>query len=349
MAKFNFSTAVAFATQSAEGTINATLDAITTTLTSAQGLILGHPASGVNKSGLTLGIGRVSDPKAFVGSSFTKPLSDFMRAEIPTFTFAFPFCGSRADAANPVVDDDLIPITGIDALLEGAYMTGAADPGATDAHVYTYGTTFPITALVYFYGNRLELIDCRCSLSIDFTPGAVPICTATVFVGSIADHSKPGYLVPAELTYSEQASVSAPTVVSVANAWQDTRGFSAMTVNINPNIEDVPDSNNVVGSVKDLSDRETTFEGTLFADDSVDEGYEYSQIIAAADGSLDALGWQVGTTTVASGPAKAFTIAASNPELVNYDIASLGQKAGADVSIVAREDVANTEFYLTFV
>lgn len=346
MAKFSFEVAVAFATQTAEGTYDPTLDGITTSITAAQGLVLGDPESGVRQSGLSLAIGRKKREKPFLGSSFTRSLSNFLKAEVRTFTFAMPFCGNRATVSGAPADADAVPIAGLDALLEGAGLVGSAS--GTPGHKYVFGSPNPISALIYYFGNRIELLDCRCALSIEFVPELIPILAATIEVGSVKDHSIPGYGIPATTTYGEQLTVSAPVIEGVANTWQHARGFSTATLAITPTIDDIPDSNAATGVVKEPSDREVTFEGTLFADDTTDEGHEYEQITAEDIATLDALSFLVGDAMTDTNPAEAVGITIPDPEADQATIANLGTKAANDVRLIARSATANSELEIEF-
>lgn len=347
MAKFNAEVAVAFATQSAEGTYNATLDAITTTLTAADGLLLGDPESGVNSSGLSFGAQRGKRDKGFVSGSFTRPLSDFLKAEVPTFTFAVPFCGNRADTTATPVDGDFPALTGIDALLEGAGMVGTNWASGV-GYSYKFGSAaLPISALVYINGNRLELLDCRCSLSIAYEAGNIPILTATIEVGSIKNHAEAS--LPSTLTFGEQATVSAPTITAVANQWQDSRGFQTATLSIAPAIEAISDSNQLTGEVKEQTDRTVSLSATLFADDTTNRIYEYSQLTETSAANLDPLSFTVGAAAVGSDPALAHTISIPTPELDTWTPDAFGTKAGADVNLIARNTVANEELEIIFI
>lgn len=354
MSKFDFEVAVAFGTQEAEGSYNDALDAISSSLSYAEtpgadsqtaGLVLGDPESGVRQSGLALTLGRSRRDKAFIGSSFTRSLSDFLAAEVRTFTFAMPYCGNRADANTPPVDADATPIAGLNALLVGAGLAGGAW-GAGVGWRYQFSPGNPISALVYYFGNRLELLDCRCALAIDFTPGSIPILTATIEVGSIKDHSLAA--LPGTLTYGEQASVTAPSIVSVANTWREARGFSTATLNIAPAFEDIPDSNSATGVVKEQTDREVTFEGTVFADDGTDKGHEYEQLTATDQATLDQLLFTVGDAMTDGNPAEAVRVVINDPEPDEATIAALGSKAAHDVRLIARGSSGDDELSLDF-
>ena len=348
MAKFDFEVAVAFAKQVDDTTYNAGLDAITTTLVASDGLVLGDPDSGVRETGLSLTLGRSKKDKAFVGASFTRSLSDFLKAEVRTFSFSTVFCGNRGTASTPPVDADATPIAGIDALLSGCGLVGAADGGGV-GWLYEFGSPEPISALIYYFGNRLELLSCRTACSISFTPGSVPILNATVEVGSVKEHSVPGYGVPATLTYGDQQSVSAPVIETVAHTWREARGFSEATLNITPTFEEIGDSNATDGIVKEQSNRDVTFEGTIFADDTTDEGHEYEQLTASDIATLDPLSFTVGDAMTDGSVVKAFKVEIDDPEPDEVTIANLGTKAAHSVNLTARSATANKELQLTFI
>ena len=347
MSKFDFEVALAFATQTAEGTYNSTLDGITSSITHSQGLVLGSAAAGVGESGLSFGLAREGEERAVIGSTLSKPLDDFLRATVPTFQFVMPFCGNRADADATPVDANATPIAGLDALLEGMGLVGAAW-GSGVGWRYVYGSPNPISALVYFNGNRMELLDCRVSGKINFPAGGKAILTAEVAVGSIKDHAAGN--VPGTTTYGEQETVSSPVVEGVGHGWRDTRGFQDLTLNLTPNVVDVADSNATDGITKDFDGRETTIEATLFADDSTDKIYDYSQLVETDAANLDQLSFQVGADMVDdTTPAKAVQIVVPKPQLSASEIARLGQKAGSDVNLIARgSGSGNNELEIIF-
>lgn len=347
MAKFAFETAVAFATQTAEGTYNSTLDGLTTSITAAQGLVLGSASAGVRESGLTLGFERVREEKAFLAGSFTRDISDFRKTGVASFTFTMPFTGSRVTVAGAPADADAIPITGLDALLEGMGLTGAAW-GSGVGHQYVFATPNPISALVHVSGNRWELLDCRVAGEIKHTAGAVPILTATIAVGSIKNRAKAA--LPTTLTYGEQSSVSAPKCKAVGFEWPaaDDRGFQEVSLQITPSIEEIGDSNATDGTILEVSSRAVRLVGTLWADDTTDAGYEYDQLIETASGNLDQLSFQVGTAMADTFPAEAYQIVAPKPENAKLDPVNLGTKAAHTVELDLRHDTANSELEINF-
>jgi hypothetical protein len=348
MAKFDFEVAVAFAKQVDEDTYNAGLAGIGVDpdiLADTDGLLLGDPDSGVRETGLSLTLGRSKKDKAFVGASFTRSLSDFLKAEVRTFTFSTVFCGNRGTAATPPIEANATPITGIDALLSGCGLVGVTNP-APVGWLYEFGSPEPISALVYYFGNRLELKSCRTACSIQFTPGSVPILTATVEVGSVNLHQVEGFPV---LDYGNQQDVSAPVIETVAHTWQHARGFSDAALNITPTFVDIGDSNATDGIVKEQSGREVTFEGTIFADDTTNEGHEYEQLTAEAIATLDPLSFAGGDAMTDGSVVEAFKVEIDDPEPDEVTIANLGTKAAHSVKLVARSATANKELQLTFI
>ena len=345
MAKFPFEIAVGFMTETVADTYNATLEAITTSWTAAAGLILGDPESGIGESGLSLTIGRSKRDKAFLSGSFTRSLSDFLKAEVPSFEFSFPFCGSRITVPGAPLDIDAVPIVGLSALLNGAGLAGPSVWGAGVGERFVFGSPLPISALIFYNGNRIRLQGCRCALSIEYTPGSIAIATATIEASQVLAPTVAA--IPSTLTYGEQASVSAPVVQAVANAWQETRGFEELTLSIEPTFEDFPDSNAPTGTIKEQSDRETKISARLFSDDA-DKGYDLEQILATTSGELDTLTFQVGPNMTTGNPAVAHQVNVPQPELLTTSPQKLGTKAGTEIELAARHTTANFELEIIF-
>jgi hypothetical protein len=369
MAKVAFDIAVGFATQADEvtyadgvGASSADLDGISGTWggdpdTTDEGLLLGDPESGIGESGLSFSVGRRSRDKAVLAGSFTRPISDWLAAEVRTFSFSFPFVGSkRTTTVTTPVDADFPLGVGADAIMEAFGFQGAAW-GAGVGHSYKFDTAnaLPISALIYYYGNRLELLNCRGkTLSIEYTPGGIAVATAEFAVGSIKDPALTDVPLSAvalpALTYGQQADVNTPPVESVAHAWQNTRGFQSLTLTVNNTVDDIPDSNAVDGIVKETSAREVTIEAELFVDGTGEgEVYELEQAFADAVGDLDALSFTVGTPeTTGLLPAVAHTVSIPTPELDETEPGKFGSKAGNTVSLIARAATANDELEIIF-
>jgi len=360
MAKFAFDVAAAFAPQVAEGTYNANLDAIVATLdgdpdATDDGLLLGDSGSGVGESGLSLSIGRRSRDKAVIGASFTRSLSDFLAAEVRTFSFSWPWGGGlKTTTITTPVDADFLPLTGVHALLNGVGLQAAVWGSGVGYSIVPDNTVFPFSALVYYFGNRLELLDCRCSsLAIKYTPGTIAIATAEIVVGSIKDPSSK-VITPVALPtldYGAQATQSMPTIESIGNAWNATRGFSDLTLTFAPTIDDIPDSNAVDGIVKEPSAMEIGVEATLFADDAGSgETFELSQALSDAIGDLLPLTFTVGSAaTGAQELALGHSVTIADPELDETAMEKLGSKAANTIKLIARSATANGEIEINLI
>lgn len=353
MAKSDFGVVVAFATQAAEGDYNDGLDAITDTIDVSDGLVLGDADAGIRESGLTLGFGRKKKDKAFIGTSFTRSLSDFLKAEVRTFSFAMPFCGNRVAVDGAPADGDAIPIVGLDALLEGMGLVGTAWGGADVGHRYVFASPNPISSLIYYFDNRVELMDCRVSGSILFVPEDRAILTATIEVGSIKDHTLVANPAGGNLTYGEQQSVSAPVIKDVGFLWRtddDPRvgGFTTLTLNIAPSFADIPDSNAAEGVVKEAEDRVVSIEGSIFEEPDTDAGHVYEQLTAEDIATLDPIDFLVGDVMEDTFPAKAVGIIMPDPEPDEATINALGSKAGHDVTLIGRGAAENEELEIIF-
>jgi len=347
MAKFDFEVACAFAPQVAEGTYNATLDAITTALTSANGLLLGKSGTGIGDSGLSFGLGRAFEEKSVLPGTLTRPLSDFLKLTVPTFTFVFPFCGNRADCSNPPVDGDFVPLTGIDAILNGVGLTGSAS--GTPGHKYVFGSPHPFSSLIYCNGERAELEDCRCSsLVLSYPPGGFGIATATIVVRNVKDVTAAA--LPTTLTWNEQASVSQSKVEEVAHTWNVARGFNEMTITITPNIVETGDSNQTDGIVVEIDSRAVTVAGAIFTD-STAKAYDSTQLQETDQANLDQLSFQVGDDGTALNPAQAHSLTLPKPEMQQSEQAKLGARAGRSATATARGDstgAGNDELEIEF-
>lgn len=344
MGEFASEVVVAFDQQDDATTYSAALDAITTTISAAQGAVLGVSGVGIKDSGLSFGMARNLSEKAVVGG-FTRGLSEFLKADVPTFTFAWPFVGSKSTVSGSPEDADATPWTGVDALLAGCGLVGSAW-GSGVGWQYVFGSPNPISGLVCVNYHRLELHLCRCSHSIDFTPGKVPVCTTTVYVGEVKNHSLLAEPTP---DYDTQLSVSSPTSKGMAHSWKNTRGFSALTLDITPDIEETPDSNATEGSRKSITGRTTGINGTFWEDDSgSDEIFPYTQMVATAIGTLEQLSFLMGDAMTDGNPAEAVGIIVPDPEVISFEPTILDTKAASVVAAVAKSASANAELQINF-
>lgn len=349
MAKYAQSVAVGFHTQTAEGTMDTGLDAITTPFADTDGLVLGT-STGLRDSGLTFAWGRSKREKAPISGTFSRSLADFLRAEVRTFDFSAPFCGNRATASGTPADSEFDPIVGLQALLTGLGMQGS-NWGSGVGRVWGFSSaaaaSIPISSLLYASGMRIEMKDCRVAKAVfQFTAGDIPVLTSSLSVGSL-NSTPTEAAIPATITYGVQASQSAPRIVGIGNDWGPTRGFESLTITVDNKIDEVPDSNATDGFFYDPADREVKIEATIFKDDS-DENMEYTQMILESAGSLEALTFTVGTAATAGSVIKAFSVSIPYPEVDEESFETLGSKAAGKVALIARGSVGNDELTFTF-
>ena len=349
--------AVAFAPQSDRGVYNPVLEAITDTLRGQRvpggadlddGLLLGDAESGVNGSGLTLAFERDFRDKAYLAGSLTRPLSDLIGVRVSSFQFSFPWCNHRANVQGVPVDDDFRPLLAHVALLEGAGALGAAWGGGEGWSFKYSGNTIPFSALVFADGMRYQLLDCRCSLSIAYAGGEIPIATADIQPGSILDASE--VALPTTLNYGEQAIVSAASVGNpgVAFTWQDVRGFTTGTLDLGAVVSEFQDSNAATGLRREFDGRTAQWTGTLYRSED-DPSHHFDQLGIEDIADTDALSFTVGTPAAASEPAKAIRVLAPNPEAAEDAIGSEGNLATGAVTLNLRSSTANEELELIFV
>jgi hypothetical protein len=338
MPKFDGSHCIAVATQVGEGTFNATLDGLTTSITAAQGLLL-------PREDIEVTFAREEEEPAAVAGSFTMPMGAFKRRIVESLKLVVDFCGNRASPGGAPADADFVPITGLDALMHGLGISGSAW-GSGVGQLHVYASTNPVSVLLHYNGVRYELLDCRVSGEIEFTAGSPAKGSFEIAVGSIKDVTEAA--LPTTLTYGVQATVAPPIVEGVAHAWGATRGFETLTLGFEQEIEDVPDSNVATGFVKDKTSRVTkiSIEG-LYTDDS-DEDFADTQAAVNSSGSLSQLSFQVGTNGVTGQPVKAVQIVVPQPVLVSVEKTKLGSKAAENVELEARHDTANAELQIIF-
>lgn len=353
--------AAAFAPQSAEGTYETTLDGISATLGgdpngTDQGLLLGDANEGLSKSGLTFAINREIDEQAVYAGSYSRGLGSLLRPNVNRFQFAFPFCGSRRTTAGTPVDNDFRPLIGVGGILQAAGLLSAAWGSGVGHEAVFSASAMPASALIYLWGNRYELLDCRArSLEIAFEGGKVPKATVDLAVGSIKDPAATPISVASSptLTYGAQSTVIPPVANAVGFLWRGENpsvGLQEITLSIQNQVSEFGDMNQTYGIVQEIEDRTVEIQGLMYVEgNSTKEVFEFEQILADAIGDLQAMSWQIGTAAGASSPAKAVYVSLPSPEVIDIDYRNLGSKAAIQVTARARASAANGELAIRFV
>ena len=259
MATFTRELGIAFGPQSAEGTADATIAALSGSIDLTDGIVLGDANSGLLGSGITSSFTRRFNEKAVVSGSFTKQASDFLEEQI-SLEVAFPLAGPRQITGATPSGSDFTHDKGIDALLGACGLIGAVSgSNPTVGWKYSPGDVAIATAKLFDSGFAWVIRDIRGDLSIDMTPGEVAVCTATLsgIVDSAAELTFPTF------DYQVQASFSAPAVSGVTPSWgiSDTvRGWESLTIGIANSIDEFDNAASSTGKDFEQGGREITVE-----------------------------------------------------------------------------------------
>lgn len=353
----NFGLGVAVGIQaSGLGTVNSTIAGLTGALALADGLVLGDPSGGAGETGVSISVSREERDAVDVTGSFTRQTGTFL-LESGTLSIVCALRGAGNTATGTPVDGDMSLATkypGLDALLRASGWTGAAW-GSGVGHQYTPAAAVPVTVKVWegeaaaTTGNAWTLMDCFASVSIDFTPGDVPIATFTIPIGSV--YAFTAALTVPTFSYGTVASVSSPIVKGVGNVWgpADARGFASLTVAIDNEIEETPDSNAANGKTQRQTGRSITLSGDLYTEDS-DTDFERSNLVGTSAPTSD-MTFTVGTAAdgTATNPCLGFSLALNNIVVTSLEPTKIGPSLGHSVSGYCTATSANAEATLTFI
>ena len=327
MADETWAVAVAVGNQTALGTVNATIAALTGSIDSSDGCVLGDGESGDAESGITLpDFVRIARAVADVSGSFTAQASSFQRVDTQNLAITVQLKGNGelTDATPAVGEASILTATatedqfdGIDALWQAAGLIGA-NGGAAVEYDYTprvaasSPSTRYVTVMLWVGDLSFALMDCICeSAVLEFTPGGTGLCTFNLRVGSVYAAAD-GVTFPT-IDYGSQASLSAPIVQGVANAWSSTRGFRELTVTIDQGIEEIADSNQATGVRLVQGDRTFLLDGAIWVDDG-DSDFDYANLSGSSAPTAD-LSFLVGTaSTVEDDVNNAYRIECNNVE-----------------------------------
>ena len=352
MAKEDFRVGIAFGVQAAFGTPDATIAALSGSLTTANGIVLGHRDAGDANSGITLpSFVRIESEKPDVAASFTKQFPDLLRHEPQGFAIAIPLKGNGVTSTPSA--GQAAPLAGVDALLNMSGLVGAngtapirsftpRHAGSTDGST-KYGTCkLWIDDLSYvIYDLLVE------TMEIELTPGGLAIATFNFTVGSYEPSTGrvEGVTFPT-FNYGTMETLSAPRVVGVAHTWGQSRGFESMTVSIENEIESFQDSNAPNGLGKSQTGRTVSVEARIFVDDAND-GYDFDAIERTV-APTDDMTMQIGTVAGAGQTINAFGITVNNVHPNSVKRTREGQYLIDEISASGTATTAGGEFTLSF-
>jgi len=345
MAEFDLNLAVAFGTQgSGIGTVNSTIQALSGSIASSDGIVLGDSGSGVAESGITYQTIRAFRDKAYVSGSFTRPASSFTGERIQAFDFSFPLMGNGATISGAPADSEYTPLAGVDAILQGCGLDGAG--GAGTSWSYTPASATPLTAKVFDSGMYYVFMDLFGTMTINWTPGSIAIATVS-FSGIVESF---GAVTFPTCDYTTQATLSAPNIESVGNNWgisAAARGFSTATTTIDNLIEDIADSNASGGSRPRQTGRSITHNLTILSD-SGDIDFERTELIRTTITS-SGLNFTVGSAATTGQTQNAYYFSIPTPEVRSIQPNRMGISRALDVELVAVGATAASEFELRFI
>jgi hypothetical protein len=354
MADETFAIAMAIDTQTAAGGfgfVNGTIAALSGAgLDSSDGMLLGDKNSGDADSGIAIpNLVAVVRETAAVPLSFTETWDAYIRTSVEGFAVSFALQGNGADAGAPD-QDAATPLVGVNAVLESVGMeiaTGAADP---DVDYTPTASTVYSTIKMWIGTHSFVFQDCIVETgSLVCTPGGNGIFTANFSVGSLNAFAD-DITFPTSIDYTTQASMAAPVIEGVANAWGATRGFETFTLNIGQAVEAFGDSNVVdTGQRQAQTGREITVDGRLYMTAAA-SSYEYDNLVSTT-APTDDLTFQVGDPDVGGAEtalnAWKLTVANLSAQSLKYDkvgTAEVAELSGAK----ATGTTAGSEFTLTF-
>lgn len=349
MADETFNIGIAVGVQSALGTINATVRDLSGSIASSDGVVLGDRESGDAESGITIpDLERVLREVAPI--QYTEQFSQFLREAVNGLQIAYAVQGNGATAGNPVGTDEAQPLAGIDALNEGAGLSGAS--GADPTYVYTPATSPTyLTIKLWIADLSMAFQDCLVGQrNTAYTPGSVALRTDQVRVGSLAVFAD-GVTFPT-FDYTTQASLTPPVVQGVAHAWGATRGFETMEIGINNNVEEVGDGNQNAG-IRLIQRRPRVIEANAriyLTTAGSESAFERTQLILTTT-PTDALSFQLGTAAIADAVINAELVSLNNPETRRVKHDAVGGSGGAtvaDVTLRAIDPVAGSEYTETY-
>jgi hypothetical protein len=324
-------------------TLNATVAALSGSLVSSDGIVLGDRDSGEHNSGITLPSHiRQGRAVADVAGSLSKQDDSFLRVDTQGMQISVPLKGNGA-TSTPLAGEAK-PLVGIDALLQAAGWEGAN--GAAPLYVYELGSsTIYLTVklwvadVAYVYKSvaceRFEMVS---------TPGGISVATFDLVPSSVESVTD-GTAFPT-FDYGTQTSLDAPVVQGVAHAFGQTRGFNQWTLTIDNAIADIEDSNQPSGIRKEQDERTIDAAATLFVDDS-DSDFDYAQLVDTAAPS-DAASYQVGTIAGPAGEINAYLFEMDTPRNIEHKATKLGGATGSELTMRATATAAGEEARLTF-
>jgi hypothetical protein len=336
--------------QTALGTVNDTIAALSGVIDETDGCVLGVLDAGDAKSGVTLPtMTRVGTEKAEL-ANFTRQPTTFLRTDISGLSITTEMKGEGGDSGAPDAGA-CKPLAGMDVLWESLCLEGAN--GAAPIYVYTpaTGVTNKYLTIKLWAGDQSWVfMDALAGATIELTPGGIGVVTFNFEVGSL--NAQADAVAFPTVTYGTMSTLSAPVVQTPTtddtHEWPDgtAKGFNTYSLSINTSLEKTPDSNQATGERIILAGREIALSQRTWIL-AADTDFEYEELIRTTI-STSAIATQVGDIVGASGTCNAYKIELLEPEVTSLKYDRLGTALVVDSVVEARSDAAGGDFKLTF-
>lgn len=347
-----FNIALAAGVQTDFDTENATIAALSgSSLDSSDGMVRGIRDAGDGESGITIpDLERLFSEKAISG--LTQNFSTYLRTAVNGLAIAFEVKGSGGTVSGTPGAGESAPLAGIDAILEGAGLTGVNGTAPTVDYEPVASPTY-LTIKLWVADHSYVFKSCLVSsLTTVYTPGEVGIRTATFAVGALTAQND-GVTFPDPIDYTTQDSLAAPVITGITHDWGvDTAGFTDLEIAIENSIAEVPDS-----AVPDSGMRVVMTEARQITAsvgvylDTTDTDFEYEELIKTA-ANTEVFAFQLGTVADGSGPpldaANGVLISMNNPETRSVKYGTDGINTTAEIELVAVDGTAGQEYTETY-
>ena len=348
--------------QTAQGTVNATTQALTGALDLTDGIVYGHRAAGVRGTGITPPTFEpVREPRQQVAASFTEQAAAFQTEEANGLVFTWLVQGNgitddatvgQARPGNGLATTDDV---GLDALYQIAGLAGADASQTyeyTPAHNASTSGATPYATIKVWQGTfSYVLIDCAIS-SLRFTqdPGGFIIAEAAISVGiwDQANEFADTVTFPT-FDYGNYAALFPARIVSVNHTWGTARSFETLSLSILNDLQFVQRSNLATGRTIVQETRRVEMEATMLVDATTPgttDIIEQADLIRTVAPTTD-ITWTVGSAAAAQYESMAF-------EYNNVQVDTVQPDASGQTSMVQKVKnlatgiTAGSEFKLIF-
>ena len=288
-----------------------TITGLTTSVNTAQGLVVGVGTTGEGNSGIELPTHtRVGLELARLGKG--RQADAFIREEASGLKITFPLGGARntvggtpADADFDLSQSGIFP--GFDAILKAVGLTGAAWSTGVGWEFKASGATTASAIALFAGGFKVVYQNALVAkLTIKAPPGEIATVEAEFSTPSVDAW---GAQTLSTITQGNQAT-ACPVVQSANFTYGNLRPYESIEISLAPTTESAPDSNTSNG----LRSRQTAFDvevsGLIYAA-TADADAERDTLISTAAPTTDAT-FQIGSAAVAAGVANAYAIDINN-------------------------------------